>query len=225
MWPFPTKQLSAYLSKERLLAWETLQEKGQAKSRKLSAMQLEELTHSINAQSQLPSALKRHNTTLRLAPSLGRCYTLQAASTKLGSSELKGLAKHWGKTFMGPNYTAWQWQAVQLELAQPILLCACKVDTPLLNAFQTVKPELLNLIDSLKANDSAWVVCRDETLVQSALVVNGAIASIRTWPSQYTNLVKEVIEKHMLLADDTRGKTIHHVVESRLGEVQPHGTL
>jgi len=34
--------------------------------------------------------------------------------------------------------------------------------------------------------------------------------------------VNEVVEKHILLANDTCGKNIHHVVESRLGEVKIH---
>lgn len=223
MWPFPTKQLSAYLSKQSLLAWETPQDKGRSKLRKLPAIELKELKQTINIEGKLPLDLKRHKTILRLAPSLGRCYTLQAASTKLSSTELKGLAEHWGKTFMGSNYSAWQWQAVQAQAGDPILLCACQVHAEYLNVFQTVKPELLNLIDSLKADDSAWVVCRDEFLVQSALVTDGVIRSIRTWPNYYTSHVKEVIEKHILLANDTLGKNIHHVIESSLGEVQTHG--
>lgn len=223
MWPFPTKQLSAYLSKQSLLAWETPQDKGQSKLQKLPSIRLEKLAHSINAQGNLPPDFKQFKTTLRLAPSLGRCYTLQASNTKLGSSELKGIAEHWGKTFMGSNYSAWQWQAAQAQAGDPILLCACQVHSEYLNVFQTVKPELLNLIDSLKADDSAWVVCRDEFLVQSALVTDGVIRSIRTWPNYYTSHVKEVIEKHILLANDTLGKNIHHVVESSLGEVKTHG--
>jgi len=223
VWPFPTKQLSAYLSSQSLVAWETSPGNEHDQLKKLSAIQLEELTQSIHVQGKLPPAMKRHKTTLRLAPSLGRCYTLQAANNKLGSSELKGLAEHWGKTFMGPKYSAWQWQAMQIQPGDPILLCACQVNTQYLNVFQTVKPELLNLIDSLKANESSWVICHDEFLVQSALVKDGVIRSIRTWPSHYTNHVKEVVEKHMLLADETRGKNIHHVVESHLGEVQIHG--
>lgn len=225
MWPFPTKQLSAYLSNQGLQAWVTPQEKGQAKLLELSAIELEELIHSIDTHSRLPATFKRHNTTLRLAPSLGRCYALQAVKNKLDSSELKGLAEHWGKAFMGPKYTAWQWQAVQAKPGHPILLCACQVDVKNQNVFRNVKPELLNLIDSLKANDSAWVVCRDETLVQSALVLDGTIVSIRTWPSHYTSHVKEVINKHLLLTDDTCLSNIDHVVESRLGEVQTHGAL
>jgi hypothetical protein len=224
VWPFPTKQLSAYLSTHGLLAWEMLQKKGQAQPRKLSAMELKDLTQSIDGQGQLPSALKQHKTTLRLAPELGRCYTLQTAQNKLGEIELTGLAEHWGRTFMGPQFGTWQWQAVQVEIEQPILLCACKADTQHLNAFETVKPELLYHIDALKKHSSAWVICRDEALVQSALVLEGKTASIRTWPSHYANHVQEVIEKHLSCSDTTRGLNINHVIESRLGEVQIHGS-
>jgi len=225
VWPFQTKQLSAYLSNQGLLAWVTPKDKGQAKLQELSAIELEELIHSIDTDSRLPATFKRHNTTLRLAPSLGRCYSLQAVKNKLDASELKGLAEQWGKACMGPKYTAWKGKALHARPGHPILLCACQVDAKNQNVFRSVKPELLNLIDSINANDSAWVVCRDEVLVQSALVLDGTIASIRTWPSHYTSHVKEVIEKHMSLTDDTWGTNIHHVVESRLGEVQTHGAV
>src|SRR5688500_17133124 len=103
--------------------------------RKLPAAQLEQLLVSIRVGDPLPFPFHAYQSTLRLAPSLGPCYTLQAVRTILGQAELKGLAEHWGKTFMGPYWATWQWKAVQVEPEQPILLCACKVDSQYLNAF------------------------------------------------------------------------------------------
>ena len=217
MWPFSTKQFSAYLGTH-----------GLSTIPHLTAEQIEQLTTSIRTRGQLPSPFNKHKTTLRLAPSAGRCYTLQATHNRLGQAELKGLAAHWGKTLMGPQCSTWQWQAVQIEIEQPILLCACKVDAQHLNAFQTVKPELLyqiEQIEALKKNSSAWLVCSDEYLVQSALVLNGQTVSIRTWPPDYTTHVHDVIEKHLLLSDATHTIKIDHIVESRLGEVKIHGSL
>jgi hypothetical protein len=224
VWPFPTKELSVYLSSKNLVAWEILHRKGKTSQQELSAVKLQEMTASIHEHSQLTTAFKQYKTTLRLAPSLGRCYTLQAANKSLSQAELNGLADHWGRIFMGSHYAEWQWQAIQFKPEQAVLLCACQVKAQHLDVFQTVKPELIHLIDSLDNKDCAWVVSRDEKLVQSALVLNGAISTIRAWPSQYTSDTKAVIKKHLLLSDDIQSASIDYVVESRFGEVQKHGT-
>lgn len=191
---------------------------------KLPAEQLEQLVSTIRDSGRLPSPFNAYRTTLRLAPSFARCYTLHAAPTRLGSAELNGLAEHWAKTLMGQQWNEWQWQALQVEIQHPVLLFAFKVDEQHLNVFQAVKPELMYLIDTLQTHESAWVVCNDEALVQSALVLEGNIASIRTWPSHYTSHVKDVIDKHLLICDAARGANVHKVLESRFGEVIHHGT-
>lgn len=225
MWPFQTKQLIAYLGTDHFTAWETRQVNGQPASQQLQASTLEQLEASIRIAREVPSSFGKYQSTLRLAPSLARCYTLPAAQSSLGNNELQGLATYWAKTLMGLKWNTWNWQAVQSEIQQPILLCAHQVDTGYLNAFRKVKPELLYLMDTLEDRDSAWVISQDDVLVQSALVIEGAIVSIHTWPANYTSSAEEVIHKHGLLSDKACSFTVHRIVESRLGEVYQHGAL
>lgn len=197
MWPFQTKQLLAYLGEHQCLA----------------------------VQTQGNNSLNKHQATLRIAPCFSRCIALPASSVRLDKNELRVLAQHWGKKLMGQHWSAWQWQAFQVQLNQAILLCACKVEPHYLSAFQKVVPEIIYQIEHLDANESAWLVCRDEVLVQSALLVENQILSIRTWPAMYSTTAQEVVETHRLLATDLNLPVVHRIVESRCGELSHHALV
>lgn len=89
MWPFQTKQLSAYLSNQGLLAWVTPKEKGQAKLQELSAIELEELIHSIDTDSRLPATFKRHTEQQLLQKKLVEARTIKPATLE------KKLQSYW----------------------------------------------------------------------------------------------------------------------------------
>ncbi|MCQ8895621.1 hypothetical protein NQT62_04085 [Limnobacter humi] len=203
-------------------AWEIDQKKTVVINRRLANEEIQALNASIRDESRLPDPLKRSRSVLRLSPSLGRFYMLPAVHIKLGSLELNALATHWAKTFMGSKQSLWQWQAVQSCTSDPILLCACKVDIEYRQAFKTVTPEVIHILSTLAHHDSAWVICRDDLLIQSALVLKGKVASAHAWPAMYSGGFVDVIEKHLLLSDQLLKAEVPQVIDSRYGEVETH---
>lgn len=225
MWPFHTPKLCGYLGTQGLCAWLEQSRIYRDSQQKLSNEQVKELESSIQGEGRLPKNFRKHQSILRLAPSLAPCYALPATSVKLGQDELKAVSEHWAKTFMGKSHADWVWQTVQTAPNEALLMAACKVSPNYLNSFETVKPDLLYLLDSIHDCDSSWIVCSDDLLVQSALVKNGKIVSVCTWPIHYGRDARSVIERHSLLRSHTSQARPCRIFESYLGEVSCHDAI
>ncbi|MFN4329275.1 MAG: hypothetical protein ACK4FF_10400 [Limnobacter sp.] len=178
--------------------------------------------NTIKTEHKIPKPWTAYRSTLRLAPSVSKCILGPSASRKLSAFELDGLAKHWGNTLGLDQSSPWIWKAFQQNPQAPVVICACNVDFSETRVFENVAPELMYLFTSLKRKDSGFLISRDQYIVQSAVVTNGVIKSIRSWPAEYACERSQIVSIHKKLEPEMDSNAAMLIIESSCGDIQRH---